>query len=99
MEFKCSRCGKCCIKDKDNLDFWETGRFTEEQKAEMLLEIKKHKPVENGCRMLFYEGDVASCMVEVVAGKKAKPKICEDYPHHGDSCKGKELREVNQNDN
>lgn len=84
-DFVCDRCGLCC--QKENLEdgrsigknVWVGGKLTWQQKQDLLEERKKYPPA-TGCRMLYFDDELAHCLVQKFIGIEAKEKNCVDYP-------------------
>lgn len=77
---ECIRCGQCCISVGKT--FWLNGDFEDLPVLERLA--TKTESVDEGlpCEMLMIYDGVASCKIEVLFGRKAKPKVCRDYPEN-----------------
>ena len=74
----CVRCGQCCISV--GRTFWRHGNF--KKFPELLLLAENTESLDDGlpCGMLQMTDGVASCRIELQFGKKAKPKVCREYP-------------------
>lgn len=77
-EFKCLRCGQCCISV--GRTFWRCGDFTGYPELEELA--KQTESVDDGlpCQMLQMTDGIASCKIEILYGRKAKPLVCREFP-------------------
>lgn len=80
MAFECKRCGKCC-SELVNEDIWDLGKtLTEEEKQYLLTEIEnKPKHDKGGCKMLWFNGKTAHCLVQDIYGYDKKEKVCQKY--------------------
>jgi len=63
--FECLRCGQCCISV--GRTFW---------RAEQTEAVDDGLP----CEMLKVANGIATCKIESVWGRAAKPEMCRDYP-------------------
>ena len=74
---KCVRCGQCCIWV--GRTFWLNGDFQDWPELEELAE--KTKSIDEGlpCEMLQMTDGIATCKIELLYGRAAKPKVCRGY--------------------
>ena len=89
-EFTCDRCGKCCQEEAD-WDMWLGGPLSPDEKNKTLLpERAKYPENEKGCRMLYFVGKVAHCLVVEKCSDK-RDCNCINYPGEKLCLKEKEL--------
>jgi len=78
LTFVCHRCGECCnLEHRKNC--WLNSNINEGQKTQ-LEEQRQQYSNEKGCRMLVFEGNWATCLVQKLFGFEAKPKACQESP-------------------
>lgn len=75
---ECVRCGQCCISA--GRTFWKHGDFAKYPKLQLLADNTESPDDGLPCGMLQMKDGVAACGIELEYGKKAKPKVCRDYP-------------------
>jgi len=72
---------------------WEQSDLTQDQRDE-LLKVRATYPEYPDwrkcrykyCKMLVFDGRLATCLPHKIYGYMAKPKLCRDYPKKGRLC-------------
>ena len=77
---ECIRCGQCCISV--GRTFWRKRKGDFEKYPELQKLAKMTKSQDEGlpCEMLQMTDGIAWCKIQILYGKKAKPKLCREYP-------------------
>lgn len=75
--FTCLRCGHCCMAV--GTTFWRNGDFTRWPELQRLADTTDSQDDARPCQFLYISCGVASCMIEVEYGRKAKPDVCREY--------------------
>lgn len=80
----CTRCGECCSPKADR-DTWVGGDLTWEEKQSLLEERKKY-PENEGCKMLYWENDIAVCLFHTLGMEDKLDMGCKTYPEGDTLC-------------
>ena len=75
---KCVRCGQCCISV--GRTFWKHGDFKDYPELRRLADQTESQDDGLPCGMLQMKDGVAACKIELLYGRRAKPRVCREYP-------------------
>jgi len=78
---QCLRCGQCCMAV--GKEFWLCGDYKNKPQYKWLYELSKRVKDEGDglpCRMLLLIYSKAYCLIQLLYGYEAKPKVCREYP-------------------
>jgi len=83
-EFKCKRCGLCCVSVGST--FWAHGDFEQWPELKRQAEtVELSGDDAMPCQMLWITNGMAWCMIELRYGREAKPQVCREHPD-GEKC-------------
>jgi len=83
-DFKCKRCGQCCISV--GRTFWRNSDFADYPSLAKLAKRTESQDDGLPCQMLQMKNGVATCKIELLYGRKAKPRVCREYPERPELC-------------
>ena len=74
---ECVRCGQCCISVGST--FWKHGDFKDYPELRELAKRTENCDDGRPCGMLQMTDGVAACKIELLYGRRAKPRVCREY--------------------